>query len=265
MLIEQRNSLKGEITIPGDKSISQRALMLGSLAKGITEIDGILMSDDCLSTIECFRKMQISIEILPKNKVKIYGKGLYGLKQPISVLNAGRSGTTIRLLMGILAGQPFSSTLIRDEFSSKKPIGKVVKPLRLMGAAITGREDGNLCPININSSKLNGILYETSIQETYVKSPILLAGLYAEGQTTVIEAIKSRDHSELMLNYFGANIIIDGLKVTSHYISNLSEQHIEVPGDISIASYFITAGMMVPNSDIVIKECRCQSNRTRNY
>lgn len=262
MLIEQRNSLRGEITIPGDKSISQRAIMLGSLAKGVTEIDRILMSDDCLSTIDCFRKMQISIEILPKNKVRINGKGLYGLKQPTSVLNAGSSGTTVRLLMGILSGQTFNSTLIRDDFSIKRPIGKVVKPLRLMGATISGKEDGNLCPINILPSKLNGITYEPSIHETYLKSPILIAGLYAEGETTIIEPIKSRDHSELMLNYFGANLKIDGLKVTSNRIDNLSEQHIEIPGDISIAAYFISAGIMVPKSDIVIKNVGINPTRT---
>jgi 3-phosphoshikimate 1-carboxyvinyltransferase len=262
MLIEQRNSLKGEIIIPGDRSITQRAIMLGSLAKGVTEIDGILMSDDCLSTIDCFRKMQIGIEILPKNKVRINGKGMYGLRQPTTVLNAGRSGTTIRLLMGILSAQAFNSTLIRDEFSSKKPIGKVVTPLRLMGAAISGKEDGNLCPINIMPSKLNGITYEPTVQENYIKSPILIAGLYAEGETTIVEAIKSRDHSELMLNYFGANIKIDGLKVASHRIDNLSEQHVEIPGDISIAAYFITAGIMVPNSDIVIKNVGINPTRT---
>jgi 3-phosphoshikimate 1-carboxyvinyltransferase len=262
MLIEQKNSLKGEINIPGDKSISQRAIILGSLAKGTTEIDGILMSDDCLSTIDCFRKLQISIEILPKNKIRINGKGLYGLKQPSSVLNAGSSGTTIRLLMGILSGQAFNSTIIRDEYSSKKPIGKVVKPLRLMGAAISGKEDGNLCPITIQPSKLIGITYEPAVQENYIKSPLLLAGLYAEGETSIIESIKSRDHTELMLNQFGADIKTDEQKITSHRIDNLSEQHIQVPGDISIAAYFISAGMLVPNSDIVIRNVGINPTRT---
>lgn len=262
MLIEQRNSLKGEITVPGDKSISQRAIMLGSLAKGVSEIDGILMSDDCLSTIDCFRKMQIGIEILPKNKIRINGKGLYGLKQPTSALNAGRSGTTLRLLMGILSGQTFNSVITRDESSLKKPVGKVVNPLRLMGSTITGKEDGNLCPIYISPSKLSGITYEPNVKETYIKSPLLIAGLYADGETTIVEPIKSRDHSELMLNYFGADIKIDGLKVTSHRIENLSEQHIEIPGDISIAAYFMTAGLIVPNADIVIKNVGVNPTRT---
>lgn len=262
MLIEQRNSLKGEITVPGDESISQRAIMLGALAKGTTEIDGFLMSDDCLSTIDCFRKMQTSIEILPKNKVKINGNGLYGLKQPSVSLNPGRSDITIRLLMGILSGQAFNSTLTRDDFLAKKNIGNVTKPLRLMGANITGKEDGNIGPINISPASLSGITYEPTLQETYIKSPILLASLYAEGETTIIEPVKSRNHSELMLNYFGANIKTDGLKVTSHRIENLSEQHIQVPGDISLAAYFITAGILVPNSDIVIKNVGINPTRT---
>ena len=262
MLIEQRNSLKGEITVPGDKSISLRSIMFGSLTKGTTEIDGFLMGEDCMSTIDCLRKMQIGIEILPNNKVKVHGKGLYGLKPPISVLNTGKSGTTIRLLMGILAGQSFNSTLIRDDASLKKPVGKVVKPLRHMGATINGKEDGNYCPLMLSPSKLNGISFQLPIQETFIKSPILIAGLYAEGETSVTEIMKSRDHTELMLNYFGANIQVDGLKVTSQRVENLYEQHVEIPGDISMAAYFITAGLLVPNSDITIKNVGINPTRT---
>lgn len=262
MLIEQRSFLRGEISVPGDRSISHRAIMFGSLAKGVTEIDGLSMGEDCLSTIDCFRKMQIGIEILPNNKVKIYGKGLYGLKPPSAVLNAGKSGTAIRLLLGVLSGQPFNSVVTRDETSLKKPVGKVVKPLKQMGAAISGREDGNMCPLHISPSKLKGITYELPILDTQVKSPILIAGLYADGETTVMEAIKSRDHSELLLNYFGADIKVDGLKAVSHRIDNLYAQHVEVAGDISIASYFITAGLLVPNSDVVIKNVGMNPTRT---
>ena len=252
MLIEQRDSLRGEITVPGDKSISHRAILFGSLAKGTTEIDGLLMSEDCLSTIDCFRKMQVSIEILP-NKVKIHGKGPYGLNPPPSDLNAGRSGTALRLLLGVLVGQPFSTKVTREESSLRKPIGKVVKPLRQMGAAIHGRDDGNLCPLAISSSKLKGITHNLSIMNTHIKSPLLIAGLYSDGETKVIEAVKSRDHSELMLNYFGGDLKVNGLEVTSHRVENLHSQHIQIPGDISIAAYFITAGVLVPNSDIIIK------------
>lgn len=262
MLIEQRESLRGEISVPGDKSISHRAILFGSLAKGTTEIDGLLMSEDCLSTIDCFRKMQVSIEILPNKKVKIHGNGLYGLKPPTSPLNAGRSGTALRLLVGVLSGQPFNTLVTRDESSLRKPVGKVVKPLRNMGAIINGRDDGNLCPLSISASKLKGISHNLSIMDTHIKSPILIAGLYADGDTKVVEAVKSRDHSELMLNYLGADIKVNGLEVTSHKVENLFAEHIEIPGDISIAAYFITAGLLVPNSDITIKNVGVNPTRT---
>lgn len=262
VLIEQRESLRGEISVPGDKSISHRAILFGSLAKGTTEIDGLLMSEDCLSTIDCFRKMQVSIEILPNKKVKIHGNGLYGLKPPTSPLNAGRSGTALRLLVGVLSGQPFNTLVTRDESSLRKPVGKVVKPLRNMGAIINGRDDGNLCPLSISASKLKGISHNLSIMDTHIKSPILIAGLYADGDTKVVEAVKSRDHSELMLNYLGADIKVNGLEVTSHKVENLFAEHIEIPGDISIAAYFITAGLLVPNSDITIKNVGVNPTRT---
>lgn len=262
MLIEQRGSLRGEISVPGDKSISQRAVLIGSLAKGTTEIDGFLLGEDCLHTIDCLRKLQVGVELLPNNKVKIHGNGLLGLKPSATPLNTGRSGTTIRLLLGLLSGQPFTTTLIRDESSMKKPMGKVVKPLKQMGLNIVGREGGNYCPLVISPSKLKGISYELSKFETYIKSPIILAGLYAEGETTVTEAVKSRDHSELMLNCFGANVKVDGLKVTSYPIENLTAQHIEIPGDISIAAYFMTAGLITQNSDIVIKNVGINPTRT---
>lgn len=262
VIVEQRSALKGEITVPGDKSISHRAVMFSALAKGTTLIDNFLMSEDCLSTIDCFRKMKIRIEILPGNKIKVYGKGLYGLKPPTTALNTGKSGTTIRLLLGILVGQPFSSIVNREGSAQRKPVGKVVVPLSLMGANISGKDNGNLCPLLISPSQLKGITYNVSIQDTEIKSPILIAGLYADGETTVIESVKSRNHSELMLNYFGANIKIDGPKVTSKRIDNLFSQHVEVPGDLSKASFFITAGLLVPNSDIVIKNVGINPTRT---
>lgn len=262
MLIEQRDSLRGEITVPGDKSISHRAILLGSLAKGTTEISGFRMGEDCLSTIDCFRKMHVGIEIVADNKIKVHGNGLYGLKAPSSALNAGRSGTALRLLLGVLASQPFNSVLTRNEASIRKPVGKVVKPLRDMGAIINGRDDGNLCPLAIFPSKLNGQVHRLSLKDTSIKSPLLLAGLYAEGDTKVIEAVKSRDHTELMLNYFGADINVNGLEVTVRNVENLYAQNIEVPGDISIASYFITAGLIAPNSDIVIKNVGVNPTRT---
>lgn len=262
MLIEQRNSLRGEISVPGDKSISHRAIMFGSLAMGTSEISNFSMNEDCLSTIDCFRKMQVGIEILPSNKVRVNGRGLYGLKSPSSPLNAGRSGTTIRLILGVLAGQPFNSTVNRDDSAQKKPVGKVVKSLRQMGANINGRDDGNLCPITVIPSKLKGNTFELSVSDAPIKSSLLIAGLYAESETTVYEPVKSRDHSELMLNYFGADLKINGLKVTTHKIENLYAQSIEIPGDISLAAFFITAGLLVPNADIVIKNVGINPTRT---
>lgn len=262
MLIEQRERLRGEINVPGDKSISQRAVLLGALAKGTTEIDNFLLGEDCISTIDCFRKMQIAIEILPDSKIKVQGKGLYGLKAPAAPLNTGKSGTAIRLLLGVLSGQPFTSAVIRDEALMKKPVGKVVNHLRQMGASITGRDDGNLCPLSVSPSKLRGVSFGLSPNDANIKSPLIIAGLYAEGDTSVTESIKSRDHTELMLNSFGADIGVSGLKVTSRMVENLYAQHITVPGDISIASYYITAGLLVPNSEIIIRGVGINPTRT---
>ncbi|MCX7842231.1 MAG: 3-phosphoshikimate 1-carboxyvinyltransferase [Clostridia bacterium] len=262
MIIEHRSSLKGEISVPGDKSISHRAIMFGALAMGTTEIDNFLMGEDCLSTIDCFRKMQVGIEILPHNKVRVNGNGLFGLKPPSSQLNAGKAGTTLRLLLGVLSGQPFNSVVTRDDSAIKKPVGKVVAPLRQMGASISGKEDGNLCPLLIYSSKLNGIKYDIPVHASHIKSPLIIAGMYADGETTVTESIKSRDHTELMLQYFGADIKVDGLSVTSKRIENLYARHIEVPGDISIAAYFLTAGLITQNSDITIRNVGVNPTRT---
>lgn len=262
MLVEQRNSLKGEIDVPGDKSISHRAIVFGSIAKGTTEIDNCLINEDCMSTIECFRKMQIGADILPGGKVRIHGKGLYGLKQPAAPLNTGKSGTTIRLLLGILPAQPFNTVITRPEPFRRESLGKVIKPLKEMGAVINSRESGEYCPLFISPSKLKGIVYELSIPDTHIKSPILIAGLYADSETIVVEPVKSRDHTELMMNSFGANIMLDEKSALSHRVENLYAQQIEVPGDISIAAYFIAAGLIVQNSDITIKNVGVNPTRT---
>lgn len=262
MLIENRNTLRGEISVPGDKSISHRAIVTGALARGTTEIDNFLLGEDCISTIECFRKMQVGIEILQDSKVRIQGRGLYGLKSPAAVLNTGRSGTAIRLLLGVLSGQSFSSNVIRNEAAMKKPVGKVVSCLKQMGASISGREDGTLCPLAISPSSLKGTIFALSELETHIKSPLLFAGLYAVGDTVVREPVRSRDHTELMLNYFGANIKTEGLEVVSHTVDNLYAQHVSIPGDISMASYFITAALLVPRSDIVIRNVGVNPTRT---
>lgn len=262
MLVENRSTLRGELTVPGDKSISHRAIVTGALARGTTEIDNFLLGEDCISTIECFRKMQVGIEILQDSKVRVQGKGLFGLKAPASPLNTGRSGTAIRLLLGVLCGQTFPSNVIRSDYAMKKPVGKVVHYLRQMGAGISGKEDGNLCPLSITPSRLKGTELELSDLDTHIKSPLLFAGLYAEGNTIVREAVKSRDHTELMLNYFGADIKTNNLQVISHSVENLYAQHVLVPGDISIAAYFITAALLVPKSEIIIKNVGINPTRT---
>jgi 3-phosphoshikimate 1-carboxyvinyltransferase len=252
----------GEITVPGDKSISHRAIVFASIAKGTSEIDGLLIGEDSLSTIECFRKMQVSIDILSNNKVRVHGNGLYGLKPPTKILNSGISGTSLRLVLGILAGQPFNSTITRDESVIKKNVGRAVSALKKMGASINGKDNGKYCPLNVAPSSLKGITEELQPYNTHIKSPLLLAGLYSEGETKVIEAAKSRDHSELMLNYFGANIKVDGLSVINKKVDNLYGQKITVPGDISLASAFITAGILTENSNITIKNVGINPTRT---
>ncbi len=262
MLIEGRSALRGEVTVPSDKSISHRAVVAGALAGGTTEIDNFLLSEDCINTIECFRKMQVGIDIL-SNKIRVHGRGLYGLRKPTTVLNAGRSGTAIRLLLGVLSAQQFSSNVTRGEDAIKKPVGEVVSYLQQMGASISAKDEGNLCPLTISPSRLNGSSFDMSALETHIKSPLLFASLYADGETIINEAVKSRDHTEQMLNYFGANIKTDELQVISNPVENLYARHVSIPGDISMASYFITAGLLVPKSDIIIRDVGVNPTRAQ--
>ena len=262
MIIRPANALKGEITIPGDKSISHRAVMFGAIADGITEIDGFLTGEDCLSTIDCFRKLGIQIEVLPNNKVRVHGKGPHGLQAPADTLYTGNSGTTTRLMLGLLAGQSFGSSLDGDASIRKRPMQRVIGPLQRMGAKITGRDGGNLCPLTIQGQPLHGIEYKLPVASAQVKSALLLASLYAEGDTFLTEPAKSRDHSELMLNYLGAKIRVDNLNIRSTPISELSARPIVVPGDISSAAYFMVAGLMLPHSEITIKNVGINSTRT---
>lgn len=254
LLIEKRNTLKGEIKVPGDKSISHRAIVFSALATGSSEIDGFLLSDDCISTIDCLRKMNIGIEILPNQKVRVLGRGLHGLKQPASPLHTGRSGTALRLLSGIMIGQSFNSIIVRDEAAQRKPVGKVVRALKSMGGQIYGRDDGNLCPLTISAGNLRGNDFHIPLNDSQIKSPLLAASLYTDEITRITESAKSRDHTELLLSYLGADIEVDGLEITSRGADDLVAQKIFVPGDISLAAFFITAGLLVENSDIVVKD-----------
>lgn len=244
--------LKGELTIPGDKSISHRAVMLGTISQGTTSVTNFLRGADCLSTISCFRKMGIAIEENP-TEILIHGKGLHGLSAPETVLDVGNSGTTMRLLSGILAGQDFSSSLTGDASIRKRPMKRVITPLSLMGASIESIPGNGCAPLAIQGMPLTGIHYQSPVSSAQVKSCVLLAGLYADSTTKVTEPFVSRNHSELMLRSFGAEIQTEGTTVSVQPDPLLTGQKVEVPGDISSAAYFIAAGLLIPGSEILIK------------
>ncbi len=260
MQIQPCGPLHGEITVPGDKSISHRAVMLGALANGTTHITGFLMGEDCLSTIDCFRKMGVSIDVSDK-EVVVEGVGLHGLTAPECELYTGNSGTTTRLLSGILAGQSFTSTMNGDATIQRRPMGRVMKPLREMGASIEGKDD-NFCPLTMHPSELHGIEYRLPVASAQLKSAILLAGLYAEGQTTVIEPAPSRDHTERMFRALGVEIETNGNVITLDPPEDLHAVDIAVPSDISSAAYFLVAGAIVPGSELTIKNVGVNPTRT---
>jgi 3-phosphoshikimate 1-carboxyvinyltransferase len=253
--------LKGAFSVPGDKSISHRAVMLGSIAEGKTEIRGLLTGDDCLRTIDCFRKMGVHIE-RDGEDVTIYGNGLNGLKEPNEVLDVGNSGTTIRLMLGILANAPFHACITGDESISKRPMDRVVNPLRDMGAKIDGRKNGSHTPLGIRGGSLAGIDYISPVASAQVKSAVLLAGLGADGTTSVTEPQLSRDHTERMLRLFGCMVEEDGLKKSIKGNQKLKGTTIHVPGDISSAAFFLVAGAIVPNSELTLLNVGINPTRT---
>lgn len=254
MIVEKTNRLRGEITVPGDKSISHRSIMLGSLAKGTTEVVGFLQGADCLSSISCFQKMGIEIENDPEtNIVRIKGNGLRGLKEPTDILDVGNSGTTTRLMSGILAAQTFTSTIDGDASIRKRPMGRIMTPLSMMGASFESLMTDKCAPFKISGGNLKGIHYDSPVASAQVKSAILLAGLYADGETSVTEPSLSRNHTELMFDAFQVNIKSEGTTATVQPAKELIAQKIEVPGDISSAAYFIVAGLITPNSEVTIK------------
>lgn len=257
MDIKKMNSVRGEITVPGDKSISHRAVMLGALADGTTHITGFLKGADCLSTIDCFRAMGIDIEI-DGDSITVHGKGLHGLRAPEKTLYTGNSGTTTRLLCGLLSGQPFDCTITGDESICRRPMGRVTKPLSLMGADI----ENEYCPLIIHGRKLHGMDYKMTVASAQVKTALILAGLYAEGETVIHEIEKSRDHTELMLAAMGANIRVEGLDITVGKTSSLRPQNVPVPGDISSAAFFMVLGAIMPDSEITIRNVGVNPTRT---
>ena len=257
MEIKKAVSLNGSITVPGDKSISHRAVMLGALAEGTTHIKGFLPGADCISTINCFRSMGIEIQS-NGDIIEVHGKGLYGLKQPEKMLYTGNSGTTTRLLCGILSGQNFDSSVTGDASICRRPMKRVTEPLSEMGAKI----DGEYCPLFIKGSKLHGMEYNMKVASAQVKTAIILAALYADGETIIHETEKSRDHTERMLSAMGADISVNGTAIRVAPAKKLYSQDICVPGDISSAAFFMTAAAIMPDSCVRIKNAGINPTRT---
>lgn len=260
--VQPATALRGEIIVPGDKSISHRSIMLGSLAEGTTMVYGFLHGEDNHATLNAFRAMGVTIEELADGVLRIEGKGLDGLSEPGDVIDCGNSGTTIRLMTGLLAGQNFFSVLTGDRYLRKRPMKRVVGPLAAMGARIWGRRGGELAPLAIQGGGLRATAYESPIASAQVKSALLLAGLYAEGETTVREPHLSRDHSERMLRYFGAEVrpFTGGVTVTGR--PRLTGREVQVPGDISSAAFFMVAALITPGSELLIRNVGVNPTRS---
>lgn len=247
--------LKGEVVVPGDKSISHRAIILGSIAEGTTLVKNFLPSQDCLSTLCAMRMMGVEIEHAEGGvEAVVRGRGLYGLTEPEEVIDAGNSGTTARLLTGLLSAQSFFSVLTGDQYLRRRPMGRVVAPLREMGASIWGRRNGERLPLAIKGSRLRGIRYSPPQASAQVKTALLLAGIYADGETAVDEPIPTRDHTERMMRHLGVDITMEGTSIVVRGGSSFRGGEILVPGDISSASFFIVAALINPGSEVVIRD-----------
>lgn len=259
--VKKSGGLRGTISVPGDKSITHRGVILGSLARGLTVVKDYLASDDCLRSVQAFRQMGIAITQTP-DRLEIRGKGLRGLSEPAGVVDLGNSGTAMRLLTGLLSGQDFRTVLTGDESLQKRPMARVVEPLREMGARINGRENGRFAPLEIQGGGLKGITYSLPVASAQVKSALLLAGLTAEGRTMIIEPEKTRDHTERMLRNFGVPVGKNGNSIFVDPASEFSGSELEVPGDLSSAAFFIVAATIVKNSEIRIRKVGVNPTRT---
>ena len=255
--IKKLSRANGELTVPGDKSISHRAVMLGALADGTTRIRGFLRGADCLSTIDCFRRMGIETED-NGDEIIVRGKGLNGLSRPSGILYTGNSGTTTRLLCGILAPQDFDSVITGDASICRRPMDRVTEPLSRMGARI----DGSFCPLHIHGTRLHGTEYHMPVASAQVKTALILAALRAEGETVIYEKERSRDHTELMLSAMGADIRIEGTKITVRPAQSLKAQDVIVPGDISSAAFFMVLAAIMPDSCVRINNVGVNPTRT---
>lgn len=260
-LAYKKPSLTGSIQVPGDKSISHRAIMFGSMASGTTTVKGFLMGDDCLSTISCFQKLGVKIDISDE-VVTIQSEGEDSWKEPSEVLDTGNSGTTTRLMLGLLAGTSFHSVLAGDESIAKRPMKRIINPLREMGADIRGRMDGQYTPLAVQGTALKAIDYTLPVASAQVKSAILLAALKAEGKTVIHEPIASRDHTEIMLEHFGATITRENQLIKLEGGQKLTAAHVQVPGDISSAAFMIGAALVTENSKVTLKNVGINPTRT---
>jgi 3-phosphoshikimate 1-carboxyvinyltransferase len=254
--------LRGEIRVAGDKSISHRSIMLGSIAEGVTEVEGFLEGEDSLATLAAFRAMGVRIERPSAGRVTVHGVGLHGLRAPEADLDLGNSGTSMRLLAGLLSGQPFDARLVGDSSLTRRPMARVATPLRLMGARIDTAEGGRPPLLIHGGADLHGIDYRMPVASAQVKSALLLAGLYAEGTTTVVEPAPTRDHTERMLSGFGYRVLRDGARAQVEGGGRLRGTHVEVPADISSAAFFLVAASISPGSDVVLKDVGMNPTRT---
>ena len=263
--IQPSSGLRGEISLPGDKSISHRSVMFAAIADGDTHITGFLTGEDTQNTAKAMQAMGVAIEGLGTARLVVHGKGLDGLSEPTGVLDLGNAGTGMRLIAGLLAGQDFFSVLTGDQYLRKRPMARIVEPLQRMGARIDGRSHGTLAPLSIRGGgkTLQAIEYVSPVASAQVKSAILLAGLYAEGETTVDEPSKSRDHTERMLRFFGVEVGERGNRVMLKGRQRLrAKGSLNIPSDISSAAFFMVAASIVPGSDLLIKNVGVNATRT---
>ncbi len=254
-------SLQGTVTVPGDKSITHRALILGALADGCTRVTGYCQGEDCLNTLRAIRQLGVEVRDIPEG-LEITGKGLWGLTEPANVLDCGNSGTGLRLLAGVLAGQEFFSVLTGDGSLRSRPMARIVKPLKLMGAQISGRKGGDLAPLAIQGQELTSVVYDSPVASAQIKSCVLLAGLFARGTTVVTEPQKSRDHTERMFAYLGIPYQETGCRVEVQGRQPFKGKPIDVPGDISAAAFFLVAATIIPGSEVLLPNIGLNPERT---
>ena len=257
----KKPSLKGSILVPGDKSISHRAIMFGSIATGKTTVEGFLMGDDCLSTIACFKKLGVKIDVTDE-LVTIESEGEEFWEEPSEVLDTGNSGTTTRLMLGLLAGTSFHAVMAGDESIAKRPMKRIINPLREMGADIRGRQDGQYTPLAVQGTPLKAIEYTLPVASAQVKSAVLLAALKAEGETIIHEPIASRDHTEIMIEHFGATITREDHVIKLEGGQKLTAAHVQVPGDISSGAFMIGAALITEDSKVTLNNVGINPTRT---